>query len=422
MKLHELCPVPIPESNLTEDVIIEQGALSAVRALAQQHLGKKCVLLADPETLSACAGLDVPFAKLMLPSNPMADTQTIAQILEQLPAEHNIVALGSGTINDLAKRASEIVKRPYVVAGTAASMNGYASGIAAILDNGLKTTVPATPPKAIILDTDIVAHAPAKLAQAGLGDLISKPVSDTDWWLADQLGEATYSTLPGDIVHHAMERATAEPTAIRNRSPQAHGALGEALILSGVAMVVAGSSSPASGGEHLISHLWDMESLALGKEKYLHGAQVGLTTCLSAGIYALLTELEQPIWQPHITTSEEVRRIRRDHPVLSETILDQALSKHARGAERLSMLKSNWTEIHAGLRDRKVPGPQYFRSLLEQAGAPAAFSDFNLSRQDVRRTLAIAKDIRNRFTVLDLAAATGLLPDHAEQILQKAGF
>jgi glycerol-1-phosphate dehydrogenase [NAD(P)+] len=156
VKLHELCPVPIPESNLTEDVIIEQGALGAVTALAQQHLGNDCVVLADPETLSACAGLDVPFPKLMLPSNPMADTQTIAQILEQLPAQHKIIALGSGTINDLAKRASEIVGRPYVVAGTAASMNGYASGIAAILDNGLKTTVQVMPLKAIILDIDIV--------------------------------------------------------------------------------------------------------------------------------------------------------------------------------------------------------------------------------------------------------------------------
>jgi glycerol-1-phosphate dehydrogenase [NAD(P)+] len=219
-----------------------------------------------------------------------------------------------------------------------------------------------------------------------------------------------------------MEKATADPLAIRNRSPHAHGALSEALVLSGVAMVVAGSSSPASGGEHLISHLWDMESLALGKAKYLHGAQVGVTTCLSAAIYALLNALDTPMWQPHITTSEEVRRIRRDHPVLSETILDQALTKHARGAKRLDMLKSNWTEIQTGLRARKIPDPTYFRSLLEQAGAPAAFSDFNLSRQDARRTLAVAKDIRNRFTVLDLAAAAGLLPDHAETILQRAGF
>ncbi len=422
MKLRELCPVPLPESNLPEDVIIEQDALKALAPLVREHLGDDCVLLADPDTLNACNGLNLPFEKLMLPSNPMADTETIRHILEQLPADHKIVALGSGTINDLAKRASQLVGRPYVVAGTAASMNGYASGIAAIIDNGLKTTVPAAPPKAIILDTNLLAQAPERLAQAGLGDLISKPVSDTDWWLADQLGEATYSTLPGEIVHHAMEKATADAQALRNRSPQAHGALGEALVLSGVAMVVAGSSSPASGGEHLISHLWDMESLALGKKKYLHGAQVGVTTCLSAAIYALLNDLDTPSWQPHITAPEEVRRIRRDHPILAETILAQAVSKHARGAARLEKLKSNWPEIQAGLRARNIPAPEYFRGLLEQSGAPASLPDFNLSRQEARRTLVVAKDIRDRFTVLDLAAAVGLLPDCAEQVLQRAGF
>lgn len=422
MKLSDLCPVPLSDSNLPEDVVIEEYALKALAPLAQQHLGSDCILLADPETLAACTGLDLPFKKLILPSKPMADTETIAHILERLPSNHSIVAVGSGTINDLAKRASEINQRPYVVAGTAASMNGYASGIAAILDNGLKTTVPARPPKAIILDTDILAKAPQKLAQAGLGDLISKPVSDTDWWLADQLGEAEYSQLPGQIVQHAMDKATADPTALQQRSTQAHGDLGAALVLSGVAMVVAGSSSPASGGEHLISHLWDMESLALGNEKYLHGAQVGVTTCLSAAIYDLIIGLDSPNWQPLITTSEEVRRIRRDHPQLSETIMSQALSKHARGAARLEKLKTNWSGIQAGLKARSIPAPEYFRQLLEQSGAPSNFSHFNLSRQDARRTLAVAKDIRDRFTILDLAAAVGLLPDGAERILERAGF
>jgi glycerol-1-phosphate dehydrogenase [NAD(P)+] len=422
MKLRDLCPVPLSDSKLTEDVVIEEGALEALAPLARQHLGADCIVLADPETLAACSDLDLPFRKLILPSNPMADTETITQILEQLPSNHSIVAIGSGTINDLAKRASQLSRRPYIVAGTAASMNGYASGIAAILDNGLKTTVPAQPPRAIILDTTVLAKAPAKLAQAGLGDLISKPVSDTDWWLADQLGEAQYSQLPGQIVQHAMEKATANPTALKQLSTQAHGDLGAALVLSGVAMVVAGSSSPASGGEHLISHLWDMESLVLGNEKFLHGAQVGVTTCLSAAIYDLITGLESPDWQPHISISEEIRRIGRDHPQLSGTIISQALSKHARGAARLEKLRTNWSEIRVGLAARCIPKPEYFRNLLEQSGAPSSFANFNLSRQDARRTLAVAKDIRDRFTILDLATAVGLLPDGAERILKRAGF
>ena len=88
-------------------------------------------------------------------------------------------------------------------------MNGYASGIAAILSQGLKTTVPARPPRAIILDTDILSAAPPQLTQAGLGDLMSKPVSDSDWWLANQLEGSGYSALPSTIVDHAVGEAIA---------------------------------------------------------------------------------------------------------------------------------------------------------------------------------------------------------------------
>ena len=302
------------------------------------------------------------------------------------------------------------------------SMNGYASGIAAILDQGLKTTVPAAPPRAIILDTHVLSRAPAELAQAGLGELISKPVSDTDWWLAGQLGEANYSELPGQIVQHAMEKATADPTALRNGCPTAHGALGEALVLSGIAMVVAGSSSPASGGEHLISHLWDMENIILNHPKHLHGAQVGVTTCISAAIYSLITEIEDPEWVSTTSLSEERRRIRRDHPELAEVILEQAISKHSRSAKRVQTLQNNWSAILAGLRARDIPKPTYFKQLLKDAGAPCSISSFNHTRQDARRTISIAKDIRDRFTVLDLATDLGLLPNHAELILQRAGL
>ena len=112
-------------------------------------------------------------------------------------------------------------------------MNGYASGIAAILSNGLKTTVPAAPPRAIILDTAVLAAAPARLTQAGLGDLMSKPVSDSDWWLSDQLEGTGYSTLPSEIVDHAVHAAIAAAGGLAQREESAHGDLGLALVWRG---------------------------------------------------------------------------------------------------------------------------------------------------------------------------------------------
>ena len=80
-------------------------------------------------------------------------------------------------------------------------------------------------------------------------------------------------------------------------------------------------------------------------------------------------------------------------------------------------MSENWSAISAGLRERNVPSPSYFRKILNTIGAPCQFEDFGLTRQDVRRTVAIAKDIRDRFTVLDLATDLGLLPDRAEDVL-----
>ena len=160
MKLAELCPVELPDSTLTEDIFIGSNLLAATQDIAQKTLGSDYVLLADRNTLDACGAADWACGKIILDENPIADVETIQQIVEQLDVGQRLVAMGSGTINDLAKRASTIVGRPYIAVGTAASMNGYASGIAAILENGLKTTVTARPPAAILLDTEVLAKAP----------------------------------------------------------------------------------------------------------------------------------------------------------------------------------------------------------------------------------------------------------------------
>lgn len=422
MKLAELSPVPLPPSDLTESVYVGENLLSSAPRIARESLGENCVLLADPDTLDACGASSWSMNKLILDRKPTADVETVQKVVSLIKPGQHLVALGSGTLNDIAKRAATLLERPYVSIGTAASMNGYASGIAAILDGGLKTTVPARPPKAIILDTNVLARAPSALTRAGLGDLISKPVSDTDWWLADKLGESNYSELPSQIVNQAMEKATESSASLKAGAPAAHGSLGEALILSGVAMVVAGSSSPASGGEHLISHLWDMENLYLDRPKYLHGAQVGVTTCLSAALYQMITQAQSPNWQPPITASEERRRLLRDHPFLVHTIERQAMAKHQNAMARVDRLRKEWPQIREGLMARRIPSPQYFRSILNSIDAPSHFEAFNLTRQEMRRTLSIAKDIRNRFTVLDLAADTGILPDSAERVLQAAGM
>ena len=421
MKLSELCPVELPTSNLTKDIFIGHGVSKDILEIAEGYLGSRPIVVSDPHTFAASGFEQTPSQSFDLPRHPHADDSTVAMVHAALRDRSGALAIGSGTVNDLVKRASHLNETPYIVMGTAASMNGYASGIAAILSNGLKTTVPARPPRAIILDTKVLAAAPPRLTQAGLGDLISKPVSDSDWWLAHQIEGSGYSNLPSQIVDHAVNEAIRSAPGLAQGDPEAHGALGAALVLSGVAMVVAGSSSPASGGEHLISHLWDMENLSQGRETRLHGAQVGVATCISAALYHTILATKTPQFPTPEPWEDVEARICAEHGRLAEVILHQAKQKHARAAERVAVLRDRWPSIRDGLAERKIPRPETIRHALSMAGAPNTLSGLGESRSNAARVFRLARDIRDRVTVLDLGFELGILPNRIDDILDLAG-
>ena len=421
MKLSALCPVPLPDLPFTEHIVIERGVRHRLDGVLDALQIDDPHYVFDDNTAPAF-GFDSTNRKhVYLGPEPHADAKTVASVAKSLEDASSAVAIGSGTVNDLVKRAATMNQIPYVACGTAASMNGYASGIAAILDDGVKTTVPANPPIAIVLDTDVLAQAPARLTQAGLGDLISKPVSDSDWWLANAIEKTGYSSLPSKIVDHAVHAAVSAASGLPARVPEAHGALGEALILSGVAMVAAGSSSPASGGEHLISHLWDMENVANGKATRLHGAQVGVATCISAALYAVLLNCQRPEFQEPPTWAEESARIKSEHGPLAEAILRHAENKHRRAHRRVAYLRDHWPEIREQLAERDIPSPQTIRNILDSAGAPATLKALGESKQNTARVFRLARDIRDRVTVLDVAFELGILPKRIDEILALSG-
>ncbi len=417
MRLTDLCPATLPPGlPLPEEVHI--GAVRGrIPELLERFVGDDAVTIADPDTWAA-AGLEG--SPHLLEPHPHADDATVERVSKAIAAGSGCLAVGSGTVNDLCKRAATLRGQPFVVFGTAASMNGYASGIAAILSNGLKTTVESRPARAVVLDTDVLAAAPAALTRAGLGDLLSKPVSDSDWWLADQLEGGGYSDLPSRIVDTAVRSATLAAPGLAARDPQAHADLGRALVLSGVAMVAAGSSAPASGGEHLISHLWDMEAHVHGRDTRLHGAQVGVTTCISAALYQALLHAkpnftEPPPWEA------EAERIREAFGSLADVILPQAERKHARAADRVATLRDRWAEIRDGLADRKLPTPDEVRGPLLQCGAPSTLAELGDTRENTARVFRLARDIRDRITVLDVAFEVGVLPGSIDAVLDASG-
>lgn len=201
-----------------------------------------------------------------------------------------LLAVGSGTLNDVTKYVSARTGVPYVIAATAPSMDGYASTVAPTILDGFKTTLPAVYPAAIVADVDILKDAPMPMLTAGFGDIIGKFTSLADWRLSHQLNGEYYCPEVAGVIEAAVETCAANAKALAQREPQAIRAVTEALILSGLAMGMVGVSRPASGAEHQMAHYWEMDALRRGEEHPLHGNAVGVGTVLAASLYEMAAE------------------------------------------------------------------------------------------------------------------------------------
>lgn len=201
-----------------------------------------------------------------------------------------LLAVGSGTLNDVTKYVSARTGVPYVIAATAPSMDGYASTVAPTILDGFKTTLPAVYPAAIVADVDILKDAPMPMLTAGFGDIIGKFTSLADWRLSHQLNGEYYCPEVAGVIEAAVETCAANAKALAQREPQAVQAVTEALILSGLAMGMVGVSRPASGAEHQMAHYWEMDALRRGEEHPLHGNAVGVGTVLAASLYEMAVE------------------------------------------------------------------------------------------------------------------------------------
>jgi glycerol-1-phosphate dehydrogenase [NAD(P)+] len=360
-----------------------------------------------------------------------ADQPTADALLSSLPGVPLLIAVGSGTINDLTKLAAYRRGIPYVVLATAASMNGYTSSIVALTVSGLKTTSEANPPVAVIADMNVLVEAPMELIVSGLGDLVSKPVSTADWKLAEMVEGEYFCYRPIQIVEAFEPGYMNRPEGIRLRRPEAIRALTEGLLYSGISMVIAGTSSPGSGGEHLISHTLDMQADLAGREHGYHGSQVGVATIFSAALYERLLREDIASFDIEALASSEEESVQRRFSSLREywgpfaEVVGEEFSCKLRGPrsreERLIAIREKWAEIKRELARFLRPWGE-IRDVLRRAEAPARIADISVSVEEFRAAVLHAREMRRRYTVLDLADDFGLLQKHLDSIIAETGL
>ncbi|MFH0815732.1 MAG: NAD(P)-dependent glycerol-1-phosphate dehydrogenase [Methanobacteriota archaeon] len=184
-----------------------------------------------------------------------------------------MLGVGGGRPIDVAKCASFNLKMPFLSVPTAASHDGIVSSRASVINaKGRKESLSAHPPLALVADTGIICRAPARLLAAGCGDIISNYTAVLDWKLAHRIKHEYFSSYAASLSEMTARLLIEQAESIKPGLEESAWFVVKALVSSGVAMSIAGSSRPASGAEHAFSHKLD----EIAATPALHGEQCGV--------------------------------------------------------------------------------------------------------------------------------------------------
>ena len=412
-------------------ITLSAGALASAPAMIRSHFGGRATrLVADENTWAAAgvplesylraAGIGAKAQVLTAKPKPKPSVELASELMEFLATDDAVpVAVGSGVINDLVKYAAFKLGRPYICVATAASMDGYTSAGAPLSEKGFKKTIQCGPPKAIIGDLDVLCAAPPDMSGWGYADLAGKVPAGADWILADALGIEPIDQVAWPMVQKHLRAFLAEPDGVARGSPQAIENLFAGLAVVGFAMEAHGSSRPASGADHQIAHLWEMQGLAHNGEAVSHGACVAIGSLAVLALYDWF--LRQDIGRLDIEAAvrgapgfpEKVDEIRRAFGAseIADRSIDEVRMKHVEPDQlryRLAGLLSCWPTLKTRLTDQVMP-PSAFATILKAAGAPSRPSAIGISTDQLRRTVLDSRFLRSRYTILDVLEEAGLL-------------
>ncbi|MFH0911048.1 MAG: iron-containing alcohol dehydrogenase [Planctomycetota bacterium] len=410
------------------EAIYADEALSLLPEILARHaLGRRAAVLLDERTRAAAGeealaalkaahwrSVEVLVADPAPGHSPVCDDLTLEALQARIGEVDLFLPVGSGVLCDLGKWLAWERKLPFVALATAASMNGYASANIAPTLKGVKSLLYARPPGAVVSAPRILEAAPHELTSAGLGDILAKSVSTADWRLNHLLFGDHYCPRAAGLINDIEPLYLDRPAAIRRREREALAALFEGLLYTGVAMTMAGTSAPSSGGEHMVSHTLDMMASVDGREHDLHGRQVGVGTVLTSELYRRVLALERPAWA---APAPEVDR--GFWGTLAGAVAGeygQKLERIARAQEALAR-PGAWDRLRAELA-LLVRTPERIRECLKTAGAASRAEEIRCTRARLEEALAHAHEIRSRFTVLDLARLAGILPKATGEIVE----
>ena len=385
-------------------VEISEGALERTPELLEAAgMPKRLHVTADRDTLAAADGLPrlLEEAGYTL-SWTVYDQMTSATVdagraLEaELGDAQGVLAVGTGSVSDVSRVACFTRNLPYAIFGTAPSMDGFASNSAPMIEKGYKRTHYGYQPRAVIADTRILARSPQILKAAGLGDVLGKYIAAADWQVAHLLTGEYFCPNVCRLVEQSARQAYQLSFHAREETPQVAGAIMEALVFPGLAMEFCGTTRPASGAEHYLSHCWEVLFLRDHKPPQFHGRKVGVATVIMADIYKRLSRVDHPGFRRRPIPVEQLRQFYTT--IFPE--MEKELEADVLNQVDIQRLAQCWPQVQQILS--RIPDAGLLAEALEAAGGAVTPEEVQVGAQLARESLIQCRYIRNRLTTFRL--------------------
>jgi glycerol-1-phosphate dehydrogenase [NAD(P)+] len=351
-----------------------------------------------------------------------ADEETVERAVGQVGANRLLVSVGSGTLTDIAKVTAQRTGSRHVAVQTACSINGFIADRSVLIVAGAKRTVQSRWPDVLVADTDILTAAPWQLNLAGVGDLSTVPNAVAEWQLAARLGHGPrYMPAVVDDVLAANPGLPALARAARDAEPTGIADLARLLAVSGLSMGIVGSTAPASGTEHAVSHLLEMARSRQGRAAAAHGMQVTVATRLAVRVWQLvdstIRSADAKVRVPDETTGRDAvaRAFAEFEPQTAEECWTAYSAKRNWLLAHQSAVEALVSDWDAFARSLRLPSPEQFDEISRASGLPTRGQDLGDGYNDDLLFWALRNShlLRERISIVDLADVLGVWSDDA---------
>lgn len=422
---------------INSDIYIGSGILKNLSSYISKRItGKKCLLITDNNLFTLYGKQILPLlskkydVKLAIPSisgHLQPNQYALGDILMELDSDCDfLVAFGSGTINDLTRYVAFNCNLPFVSVGTAPSMDGYLSVVAPMLKDDLKINKPAKYPEICVFDIDIMRKAPDEMIFAGFGDVIGKYIAKADWILGNIINDERICPFCLDIIDKAISLCETNINEIKNKTEKGVKSLLEALLLTGLAMLLNGDSRPAASNEHNMGHFIEMKKLIAKQPHPSHGEAVGVTTLYCLDLYHKFLNYDFTSFSISETITNQQSSLQREQailkaygPEIGPSIIKNNVDEPITLTEQERRVSIFFKEYNT-IKDKLsfLPTRNEISKYYKELNGATTAKELAIDKTLLKDALLYAKDYRSRYTVFKLVDELGILHKFVNHMVQ----